>query len=409
MRIRFLNTFEPVTSLYRDLLPALVQAGHTVEVYLSRCEYRQGRTPLADALPRHGVRIVRLPALGRYATSRWRKLAAAGLFGLLAAVRTLFGRRADLNIFLTQPPLFASFGLVLKALRGQPYECLLMDIYPDVVVESGLLSAGAPVTRALRWLARLTWRNAAGVIVIGRCMRDLVIAAGVDPARVHVVTNWSNETAIVPVPHAENPLRDQLGIDLDDLVVVYSGNMGVAHNFDAILHAAQALLDLAELKFVFLGGGARRAEIEQAVAAAGLTNVRLLPSQPEDSLRYSQSLGDVHFISLRAAFTGLMVPSKAYGALAAGRAILYQGRADGEIARLIVERDIGRVVAEHDAEGLTLALRRYCEDRALVRAQGERARQVAQTQASVRHAIQGYLAVLDGAAGPRDEVAPSSG
>ncbi|NIV21500.1 MAG: glycosyltransferase WbuB, partial [Gammaproteobacteria bacterium] len=92
------------------------------------------------------------------------------------------------------------------------YYCWLMDIYPDVAVASGVVSARSPLTRGLRWLARFGWQHATGVIVIGRCMRDWVMAHGVVPERVHVVTNWSNETAIVPVAHEDNPLRAELGL-----------------------------------------------------------------------------------------------------------------------------------------------------------------------------------------------------
>ncbi|NIV21501.1 MAG: hypothetical protein GWN54_13230, partial [Gammaproteobacteria bacterium] len=71
-----------MTTLYRDLLPALVEAGHTVEVYISRAEYRAGREPLERALPARGTRIVRLPGCSRHAARRWQKLLAALLFAV---------------------------------------------------------------------------------------------------------------------------------------------------------------------------------------------------------------------------------------------------------------------------------------------------------------------------------------
>ncbi len=63
-----------------------------------------------------------------------------------------------------------------------------------------------------------------------------------------------------------------------------------------------------------------------------------------ERLAESMSLGDVQFISLRKGFEGLVVPSKTYGAMAAGRAVIYQGNAKGEIARMISDRGVGVVV-----------------------------------------------------------------
>ena len=70
--------------------------------------------------------------------------------------------------------------------RKQPYHCVVMDVYPDVLVANGSLREDQLATRFLRWLSRVTWRRAAGVFVLGRCMEELVVSGGVDPARVHL-------------------------------------------------------------------------------------------------------------------------------------------------------------------------------------------------------------------------------
>jgi glycosyltransferase involved in cell wall biosynthesis len=104
--------------------------------------------------------------------------------------------------------------------------------------------------------------------------------------------------------------------------------------------------------------------------------------------------GDVHFVSLRRGFEGLVVPSKAYGSLAAGRPIVYQGSRDGEIARMIEEEGVGIVVAPGDVEGLAAAFLRARDGHDWRRAAGERARGLAEGRYGPAAALALYEAVL---------------
>ncbi|UHD15470.1 glycosyltransferase family 4 protein [Thiocapsa bogorovii] len=391
--VRFFNTYEPVSPFYRDLLPFLAEQGMTAEVVVSSREYRGGRQPLEDSLRHPGLRLRRLPTgRGVVRTGPQKLWAMAGyLFG--AAAYSLFGPRVRLNFFLTQPPLFALWGVVLRRLRGQRYCCLVMDLYPDVAVRDGLLSADGWLTRALTRLSRFALRRADAVVVIGRCMRDHLERDGIPADRLHLVPNWINENEVFPVPHAHNRLRRDWGL-ADKFVILYSGNLGISHVLDDILEAARRLRALPDLVFLFIGDGSRRREVVEWQQRYALENIRLMPFQPPERLAESLSLGDLHFISLRAGFAGLVVPSKAYGALGAGRAILYQGEPSGEIARMVAEEQIGTVIPLGDPDALTAAIRRYHADRTLAVAQGQRSLALNREKYGRDHALSRYLALF---------------
>jgi colanic acid biosynthesis glycosyl transferase WcaI len=160
---------------------------------------------------------------------------------------------------------------------------------------------------------------------------------------------------------------------------------------------------------VFVGDGQRRTELERAQSAEGLENLVLLPFQPVERLAHSLSLGDVHFVSLRAGFEGLMVPSKAYSVLEAGRGLIYQGTASGEIARLVVEEDIGSVVPLDDPDALERAIRGALADPVTVAGWGLRAEGLAERPYSRASALQRYAQVFAAlSARPSDpEVVPA--
>lgn len=388
--IRIFNIVQPVTSMYPDLIPYWQAMGWQVEVVISRAQYRADR-PLSWTA--NCSRIHWTPSLGLQFERPLAKLVIMLAYSIKAALLSLFGRQVNHNLFLTQPPLFFAWGAVLQRLRRQPYTIALMDLYPDVAVQAGLLKKEGWIALLLRRLSGYGLRRADRVIAIGRCMQEHLVASGVDPSRIEVIPNWTDEETIRPLPHPKNDLRRRMGWQ-DKSVILYSGNLGLSHYFEDILQVALHLQYRPELVFAFMGDGRRRAEIERFKAQHQLANIELLPFQPQNQLELSLGAGDLHFVCLRPEFTGLVVPSKIYGVLAAGRPLLFQGGKEGEIARLIVEEDVGQVVVPGDVAGLEKAILSYLGDPSLTRRQGENARRLAEGRYSKRQARRSYTALL---------------
>jgi len=313
MRIRLFNTFEPVTTIYRDLLAEFAQQGWACEVIVSRVDYRPGRQRLADIPLGKGITISEV-GTGRKGRGKLGKLRVSFEYAIGAAARSLFTSGVEVNVFFTQPPMFACWGIGLKLLRRQPYICVLMDIYPDVAEKAGLLKHNSIFARLLRKLSRATWRHASKVVVIGSCMQRYVNATGLEPKRIEKIPNWASEKTLRPISHADNSLRSHLNLS-GKFVVLYSGNLGQAHYFDDLLAAARQMAGCKNLCFVFIGSGVRLQQVEAVANRPEINNVLVLPSQPDDVYCLSHNLGDIHFVSLRPEFDGLMVPSKAYSAL----------------------------------------------------------------------------------------------
>ena len=313
MRIQFFNIVEPVAPLYRDLLPYLADRGFQVDVIIGKTEYRPGRPPLEDILLHENIRIVRVGDGFKAGKGKLRKLGAMLSYGIGAASRTLLGENADLNFFLTQPPLFSGWGFFLRKFRGERYMCLVMDVYPDVAFQDGVIAERSLAGKLLKSMAGVILKNAAAIVVIGRCMQERIMSKGIAQEKICIIPNWVNEKEVFPVPHSDNALRQEIGLT-DEFVVLYSGNLGVSHHFDYLLQVAQRCRSLSNLKFVIIGDGVRRKEIGRAKTGNQLDNLLLLPFQPPERLADSLSLGDVHFVSLKDGFEGLEVPSKAYGA-----------------------------------------------------------------------------------------------
>jgi glycosyltransferase involved in cell wall biosynthesis len=388
--VRIFNTVEPVAPLYRDLIPHWLALGWRVEVMMSRAEYRANSDKVWLT---KGVKIRWIPGFGLKAHKKGAKFIIMLSYFVFTSLKSLFGQDVDRNLFLTQPPLFFLWGAILKKLRKQPYFVVLMDLYPDVAIQAKLLRAGSFFAKLLTRISRYGLSRADGVIAIGRCMKQRLLNYGVAEERIRLITNWTNPDAIRTISNEKNSFRQEKGWQ-KKFVVLYSGNIGVSHYFDDILKVSLQFRQHPDILFVFTGYGQRLSEIKSFKKKHNLENIKLLPFQDRDKLSLSLSAGDIHFVSLRAGFEGLVVPSKIYGILAVGRPVIYQGDARGEIAHLIKEEDVGLVVPIANPGELAEAILTYLNDPLLALNQGSKARRLAETQYNSRLACEKYSQAL---------------
>ena len=222
-----------------------------------------------------------------------------------------------------------------------------------------------------------------------------LIARGISPRRVTTIPNWADDTEIVPVAHGDNPLRREWGLE-DKFVLGYSGNLGRAHEFETVLAAGERLCLNPRIVFLFIGSGHRMDELAQIVKARGLESTfRFLPYQDRALLKYSLSVPDLHWISLKPALEGLIVPSKFYGVAAAGRPIIAITAQNGEIARLVREHNCGLIVEPGQADALATALTRLSTDAQSLAAMGARARAMLDARFTRQHALDRWSDMLN--------------
>ena len=214
---------------------------------------------------------------------------------------------------------------------------------------------------ALAKLSDFVYRKADRVVALGPYMADRIESKGVRAARVSEVPVWSRKDEVYPMPRAGHPLRERLGL-ADKFVVMYSGNLGLAHSADEFIEAARRLRDRPEVVFLFVGDGPRLKEVRRAKQELGLENVRFLDYFPRKDLHASLSVADVHLVSMRREMTGVVVPGKLYGIMASGRPAIFVGPDHCETADTIREAHCGLTVRLGDADGLVSAIDRLAAD-----------------------------------------------
>jgi glycosyltransferase involved in cell wall biosynthesis len=400
-RIFFLNRyFAPDQSATSQLVSQvafdLALAGRSVHVVTSRQLYDGSDARLLRSEIIDGVTVHRVAAtqFGR------KSLPGKGIDFLsfyLNAHRVLLRqvRRGDIIVPMTDPPLLSIVAGRVAARRGAKVVNWLQDIYPEVAMRLGVPFLNGPIGAFLLNLRNRSLRRAHANVVLGECMRTTVTSLGIPDEFVHVIPNWCKDDEIIPLQEQDNPLRKMWNLE-GKFVIGYSGNLGRAHEYETVLGAAEALRNRPNFVFLFIGGGRRMRELMNVVKTRGLSDTfKFLPYQQERDLKFSLSVPNVHWISLRSNLEGLIVPSKFYGIAAAGRPIIAVTSMTGEIGRLVKEYGCGQVVEPGDSADLVKAITMLAENRTYTEAMGRAARAMLEARFTRKRALAQWRDLID--------------
>jgi glycosyltransferase involved in cell wall biosynthesis len=220
-----------------------------------------------------------------------------------------------------------------------------------------------------------------------------VQALGIPPDRITVIENWADGDAIRPMDSKDSALRGTLPPGTE-FVVQYSGNLGRAHEYQTILGAAQILQSEPGWLFLMVGGGANMVRLQAEARRLALPNMLFLPYRPREELADSLAAADVHLSCLLPEMEGLIVPSKFYGILAAGRAVIVIGDPEGEQALIVREEECGEATASGDPIALAQVLRVLRREPQRCERAGARARAVFESRYALPISLQQWSALL---------------
>jgi colanic acid biosynthesis glycosyl transferase WcaI len=361
LRVLFVNRYyapdlSATSQLLTDLAEALARSGMEVGVVCSRQLYEDPRALLPGNEVIRGVTVWRM-AGARFGRDRLLGRAVDYLTFYVAATAALLklARDYDVLVMKTDPPLLSLIGWYVAGRRGVVCVNWLQDVFPEVAARIGGTVLTPGLARALGALRDRSLRHARVNVALGERMRHYLIARGVPAAAVRVAENWADEGAVTPMPPADSALRGRLSLS-DRFVVAYSGNLGRAHDAATLFAGVEALRDDPSIVFLMTGGGSKMRWLEERARECGLTQLRFEPYQPRAALADTLAAGDVHLVSLLPQLEGLIVPSKFYGILAAGRPVVFVGDPDGELARLIRAHGVGIAVGSGDGVELARGL-----------------------------------------------------
>jgi glycosyltransferase involved in cell wall biosynthesis len=340
MKILLLNLYYPPdTSATAKMAQTVVEAlssKHEVTVICGRPSYdpTERRAWRSFQVERVGpARVIRVGSTDFPRKDMKKRVLNYLSYTALAIPRALFAG-CDVLLAMTDPPFEGIVGAFVAMLKGRPYVYNIRDMYPDMAVGGAIVEPGM-LARVWERLHRWALRRATRVIVLGDDMRARIIGKGVDGSRVEVVRDGAEilpPGTPLPAPDAEvvRAIRGNFSF-----VLLHAGNLGFYGAWNTLVTAARKLAGEG-VGLVFVGDGAQRAEIEAAAAGAG--NIRFLDFFPASKIPSVLAAADAHVITVKRGLEGVVVPSKMYGILAAGKPIVAVAPAETDAVSIGVRR-----------------------------------------------------------------------
>ena len=363
-----------VGQLLAEAAEELSRAGHKISVICGSSDYvardagqgannGRGNAPAAhlnSSQPRPGIIQVNPVKNLAFSHSKVKKLLSYATFYAGATWKALKAPRPEVVVTLTAPPGLAWIGWLMQRVRGCRHVAWEMDVYPDIA-----MALDMPLIGWLGGLLDYPRRRADVVIALGECMKARLLRHRIPQQRILIAENWANGRKIYPLPFPPHP----------PLRILYSGNLGLAHDVTTISRVIEHFAGTPKLHFAFVGGGPGRRDLEQGVRQQAISNVSFATYVQLERLGESLAGCHIGLVTQKPSTLGAVVPSKIYGLMAAGRPVLYIGPGTATPALVIRRFDCGWHFECDDVEGVSRLLSHLLGHLGEVRQKGKRGRE----------------------------------
>lgn len=379
MKILLLNLYYPpdtsATAKMAHSVVDTVSIGHSITVLCGRPSYDTSERRAWRLYQTETVGLARVIRAGSTDFPRFdmkkRVLNYLSYTGL-AIPRALFAN-FDVVLAMTDPPFQGIIAAFVATLKRKPYVYNIRDLYPEMALGGSLVKPGW-LSRVWETLHRWALRRATRIIVLGEDMRARIIAKGIEPSRVVVIRDGAEtlpQNSPLPVPDRDvvRAIRGNFSF-----VLLHAGNIGFYGAWNTLVTAARKLASDG-VGLVFVGAGAQRAEVE--AVAAGSDNIRFLDYFNYGKIPSVLAAADAHIVTVKRGLEGVVVPSKMYGILAAGKPIVAVAAKESDVASLGVQQGFAVAADPDNPAELVRVVRDLAADLNKLKTMGNAARAAA--------------------------------
>jgi len=313
------------------------------------------------------IRVIRAGSTDYSRVQMKRRMLNYLSYVLMAVPRALF-LPCDVVLAMTDPPFEGIVGAFVAMMKNKPYVYNIRDMYPDMAVGGSIVKPGL-LARVWEKMHRWALRRATTVVVLGEDMRNRILAKGVNPERVVVIRDGTEIPALTTAKNLDQDVIEKIRGGFR-FVVVHAGNLGFYGSWETLLEGMR-LLGGDEIGLVFVGDGAQRERLQHL--SCGLGNVKFLPFFPANKVPSVLAAADAHLITVKRGLEGVVVPSKMYGILAAGRPIIAVAPTECDVASIGERVGFSLTVDPDDPPGFAACLRNLAGDSGKLARMGEAA------------------------------------
>jgi colanic acid biosynthesis glycosyl transferase WcaI len=322
---------------FTQLAESLVNNNYQVDVVTSNRICHDPSITLKKFETYNGIKIHRI-----FRPSFLRNKFTARLFGqfffifssVLKVSKLLLESKHHTIIIGTDPAMCYIQSLLIRMISKTKILLWSFDLYPQALFAANMLEQSSLGGRILMSVSSFCYTKFDNILSIGSCMSDRL--------RKQTVTNIVECTpwAITEQQHLENhdehPPKNP---SLNPIKFLYAGHLGNAHEIERIRQLMSHKFS-HPLEFSF---SVRKdsTHILGDPLPPSVNSVKILEFAPESELIERLTAYDIHLVTLKESWSGIVVPSKFFAAIAVGRPVLFIGPESSAIAKWISQYQLG--------------------------------------------------------------------
>lgn len=281
---------------------------------------------------------VRVPEFNK--GSKFSRIKNIVVYFLNSVLATFKVKNVDVIFTISQPPVLGGMlGRIGKSIKKCKFIYNIQDFNPEQVEAVGYFK-NKFILNVAKGLDNGNIKKADKILLVGTDQFETLENRKREfKEKGILINNWTDDKNIYPLEENSKDILDlKRKYKLDNkFIIMYSGNLGLYYDLENIIKIAKNFQEYKDLAFVFAGEGAIKIKLENYKKKNNLENVYFLPYQPKDKLNISLNMADIHFVVNSKGIKGVSVPSKLYGVMAAGKAVLGVLE-EGTEARIIIEK-----------------------------------------------------------------------
>ncbi len=336
----------------------LAQQGHEVEVITSMPYYPewkirkayQGRWWFTETINQVKVRrtVFYVPEKVTGAT----RIAHEFSFLMSSAIwwfKSMF-KKYDLVISPYPPLIIGVWPYLYSRFHKTKWVFHIQDLQVDAAKDLGLIK-NKRLLAVLDSVERFFLRKADYVSSISEGMKKKILEKGISQEKYIMLPNWVDTDFIKPMSKSDS-MRRELGFGENDIIILYSGNMGEKQGLEAVIPMAQKFAFRPEVKIVLAGEGAAKERLMKETEIKRLKNITFLPIQAYEKLSAFLAIADFHLVLQKKAASDLLLPSKLLSILSAGGCAIVTAVNNSSLHRMIGETNAGWLAEPEDIDDL---------------------------------------------------------
>jgi glycosyltransferase involved in cell wall biosynthesis len=270
-------------------------------------------------------------------------------------------RIGSFDVIIVSSPTFFSVisALVFSKIKSVPFVFEVRDLWPAIFVDLGILK-NRHLIAVLEAIEMFLYRQSGKVITVTKSFRNTLIARGIHPEKIDVITNGAEIDFFTPRAK-ENRIRNEFFLN-GKFVVSYTGAHGISHGLQSVLFAAELLQEYKDILFLFVGEGAEKDNLIAIKNERNLRNTIFLPGQKKELMPDVYAASDVCLVPLRSIeLFKTFIPSKIFEIMACGRPII--GSVLGEAHDILEEAGCAVLTTPESSEEIARAVKKLYKDR----------------------------------------------